>query len=274
MADDPMTRFAPEHTVECPTQDAARLLLGGPVTLVTSTYRGRPNVMPLSWHMPLSSAPALLGIAVEQSRHSVDVIGHAGEFALNFPKRPYLHHVQYLGALRGEDIDKIEAVQWETFGATSISAPLLADCAGWVECQVVDRQTFGDHVLFVGLVVAVRVDPSAYDPEARMWRQGEEDERALHFLGGHHYATLTRPLEARLPQDYEAPEHVLRERIAEQLELSREAREKREEALEALRDEVQRGNVVDVDEIGLDIGHSVPGAPPLDLSKGVILGGD
>ena len=272
MADDPVISFAPEHTVERPTQDASRLLLGGPVALVTSTYRGRPNVMPLSWHMPLSSSPALVGIAVEQSRHSAEVIGHAGEFALNFPKRPYLHHVQYLGALRGESIDKIEAVQWETFGATSITAPLLADCAGWVECQVVDRQPFGDHVLFVGLVVAVRVDPTSFDTERREWRQAQEDESALHFLGGHHYATLGRPLEARLPQDYEAPERVLRERIAEQLELSREAREKREEALEALRDEVQRGNVVDIDDVAPDV-RLPPAGDALDLSKGVILGG-
>lgn len=242
-------------------------MLGGPVVLVTTTWRGHANVMPLAWLTPLSSSPPLIGISVEQSRHTAEMISHSQEFALNFPKRPYLHHVQFLGALRGETIDKIEAVQWETFAATAITSPLLADCAAWVECEVVDRQPFGDHILFVGLPVSVRVDPASYDPDRREWRLGEEDDRVLHFLGGNHYSSLHRVAEAKLPHDYEAPERVLRERIEEQLELSREARERREERLEALREEVQRGNIVDVDELELDISAE----DALDLSKGFIL---
>ena len=34
------------------------------------------------------------------------MISHAEEFALNFPGRPLLHHVQYLGSMSGADVDK------------------------------------------------------------------------------------------------------------------------------------------------------------------------
>ena len=99
MTNDALIRPAPEHLEDRPNTAAGRLLLGGPVVLVTTMYRGQENVMPVAWHMPVSVDPPLVAIAVEQSRHTADLIRHAQEFALNFPTRPLLHHVQYLGAL-------------------------------------------------------------------------------------------------------------------------------------------------------------------------------
>lgn len=267
MPEDSIFRLPPEHSEERPAQEAARLLLGGPVALVTSTWRGQENVAPVAWHMPLASVPPLVGIAIEQSRYSADLIAHAGEFALNFPKRPFLHHVQYLGGLSGADIDKFEATQWETFAASSITSPLLQDCVAWIECEVVDKQPFGDHILFVGLVVAVRVDPASYDTDRRQWRLGGTEDRPLHFLGGNRYSSLQGELEARTPQDFEAPERALRERVMEELELTREARERREEMLGALEDEVRRGNVVDMDDLGITIDDQ----DVLDLARGILL---
>jgi len=280
MADDPFQNMSPEDSETRPASEGSRLLLGGPVVLLTTTYKGVRNVMPLSWFMPVSSDPPLVAISVGEQRHTAEMIAHSQEFALNIPKRPYLHHVQYLGSLRGEKIDKIEATQWETFVPTKITSPLLMNCAGWIECQVVETLPFGDHVLFLGEVVAVRVDPASYDGERKRWRLegGEhEDDRVLHFLGGNEYSALSRVYEARMPRDFEAPERILRERIAEELELTREARERREEQIEALHDEVRRGNVVDVDDVDParlpeDLKQRLAEGDELDLSGGFILG--
>src|SRR5690606_32837580 len=202
-------------------------------------------------------------------------------FALKMPKRPYLHHGQYMGSRRGEHIDKCEATQWETFVPTRITSPLLMNCAGWIECQVVETLPFGDHVLFLGEVVAVRVDPASYDGELKRWRldaDDHEDDRVLHFLGGNEYSALSRVYEARMPREFEAPERVLREFVAEELELTREARERRTEQVEALRDEVRRGNVVDVDDIDPgalppDLKRRLAEGDELDLSGGIVLRG-
>lgn len=259
---------APESIERLELSAASRVLMGGPVTLVTSSWRGQTNVMPLAWHMPVSSQPALVAIAIEQSRYSVEVIEHSEEFALNIPKRPMLHHVQYLGSLRGEHVDKLDAAQWGYFGASRVSAPLLEDCAGWVECGVRHALPFGDHVLYVAEVVAVHADPASF---ADGWRTDAGEDRPLVYLGGATYSSLDRSWEARLPRDLEAPERVLAERMAEELELTQEAVERQEEMQGRLEREVERGNVVDVDDAAAALDLDIDDL--LDLSGGVVLGG-
>lgn len=230
-----------------PVTIAARLLQGGPVALVTTADRGAANVIPVAWHMPVSARPPLVAIAIEQSRHSAEMISHSEQFALNFPPRPLLHHVQYLASMSGKDIDKFEATQLETFVSTHISAPLIKDCVAWIECEVQEVLPFGDHFLYIGLVVAVHVDPAAFDER---WLLEAEDARPLHFLGANQYATLAGTLEARLPRSSEAPERVLAERVQEELELTREAQERRDERIEEALREVEAGNVVDLSQLG------------------------
>ncbi len=236
-------RLPPEGVERRPVTYASRVLMGGPVVLVTSSYRGKHNVMPLAWHAPLSSDPPLIGISIERSRYSVDMIEHSMEFALNFPTWPLLHHVQYLGAMSGEKIDKFEATQLEVFDAARVSAPLIEGCAAWIECSVEQVVPIGDHVLFIGLPVAVQVDRESFDER---WLVGSEEKRPLHFLGSNQYAHLQRVMEARMPSRGEAPEAFLAERIAEELELTRDARERREEQLGELREEIESGKAVDL----------------------------
>ncbi|MGE0227950.1 MAG: flavin reductase family protein [Dehalococcoidia bacterium] len=238
-----MLALPPPEVERRPVTMAARLLQGGPVALVTTADRGVPNVLPVAWHTPVSSRPPLVAIAIEQSRHSAAMISHSEQFALNFPTRALLHHVQYLASLSGKDIDKFEATQLETFVAAHLSAPLLKDCVAWVECEVQQVLPVGDHFLYVGLVVAVHVDPTAFDEQ---WLLQSDEARPLHFLGGNRYSTLGAVLEARLPRSSEAPERVLAERVQEELELTREARERRDELIDEVLRDVDAGKVVDL----------------------------
>lgn len=246
MPDEPLLRLPPAGIERRPVTAATRLLLGGPVVLLTTSWRGKHNVMPLAWCAPLSADPPLLGISIEQSRYSAEMVSHSEEFALNFPGRQLLHHVQYLGSLTGADVDKFEATQLETFDPVHVTAPLIEGCVAWAECEVQEVIPLGDHVLFVGLPVAVHVDPTAFDEG---WLVGEEEARPLHFLGGNRYSLLDGVLEARIPRADEAPERALAQRAAEELELTREARERREEQLGQLAREVEEGNVLDLADL-------------------------
>src|SRR5690606_22787645 len=116
--------------------DARRLLTGGPVMLVSSSYKGRHNVFPVAYSMVLSIVPPLVGIAVHPSRYSADVIKKTDEFALNIPGRDLLHHVQYLGSLSGADFDKLELTNLPNFRARLLDTVLLEGCVGWVECSL------------------------------------------------------------------------------------------------------------------------------------------
>lgn len=210
--------------------DARRLLTGGPVLLVTSSYRGRHNVLPVAYAMPLSVRPPLVGIALHPSRHSFDIIKKTDEFAINIPSRALLHHVQYLGSLSGAEFDKLELTKLPTFRARRVGTVLLEGCVGWIECALEDTIELGDHFLFVGRVVAVAADDEAFSDH---WLLLDDDAKPLHYLGANYYAILRQVLEARVPKPAEEYGRRLQEAVDEQLELSREAQERRgEEELE------------------------------------------
>ena len=47
--------------------------------------------------------------------------------------------------------------------ATSVDAPILADCPVSIECSVVDSTMPGTHELFIGKVEAIHVDEEYLD---------------------------------------------------------------------------------------------------------------
>ena len=242
---------------------ALRLLTGGAVSLLTSRYRGRVNVMPVAWQAPRSSDPPLLGVAIHESRFTIELVSRAEEFALSFPTRALLHHVQYLGTISGEQLDKLELVGIESFSPRYVTAPLLEGCCAWVECEVVQVLPAGDHQLVLGHPLAVLVDPLSFDGR---WRpEAPEERRPLHYLGGAHYGLLGRLLQARIPESGDSPAAALARQVAEELELDREARERREEARERLREEVAEGKAIDL------AAWETEELPPLDLSLGVVV---
>ena len=123
----------------------------------------------------------------------------------------------------------------------------------------------GDHLLFVGFPLSVRVDPAAF---GERWLVGPEEVRPLHFLGGNHYSVLDGVLEAHLPQPQEAPERALAERIEEELELTAEARERRAERLAELEREVEAGNVIDLSQVRLEELPDLERPPPTAAPEG------
>jgi len=206
--------------------DARRLLTGGPVLLLTASYRGRHNAMPVAYAMPLSMRPPLIGIAVHPSRFSFDIIHKTEEFALNIPTRELLHHVQYLGSLSGGDFDKLELTNLPHFRARKLDTVLLEGCVGWIECSLEEAIEMGDHFLFVGRVVAVQADDDAFKDR---WLLDDNELKPLHYLGANFYSILDYVMEARIPKSAEEYGKRLDEAVAEQLELTHEGAERRAE---------------------------------------------
>jgi flavin reductase (DIM6/NTAB) family NADH-FMN oxidoreductase RutF len=205
--------------------DARRLLGGGPVAIITTSWRGNWNAMPAIFVTPLSITPPLIGVAVHASRHTHDMIKYSEEFALNIPTRELLHHVQYLGSVSGAELNKFELTRLPTFRARRIEAPLLEGCVGWIECGVHDAYVTGDHTLFVGKVVAVSAEKDAFDDT---WLLNDPEEKPLHYLGVNYYSTLGARVEARIPQPADIKRDV--EAGAAQLGDESQTEQRREEA--------------------------------------------
>jgi flavin reductase (DIM6/NTAB) family NADH-FMN oxidoreductase RutF len=144
------------------------------------------------------------------------MIKFSEEFALNFPSRTLLNHVQYYGTASGRDLDKLEISKLPTFKARKIEAPLLEGCVAFIECGLEDALRIGDHTLFIGRVVAVTADEEAYNEN---WLLRDDNEKPLHYLGGQLYSFLSPILEAQAPapetdmsDDWEREARELQER--------------------------------------------------------------
>ena len=183
-----MRRTLSEH-------DARRLLVAGPVVLISTKWRGTTDITPVAWSMPVSAEPPLVGVCVHPTRHAHDMIRFSEEFALNVPGPELLNHTAYFGSVSGRTVDKLDVTKLPTLTARKIEAPLLEGCVAHIECGVEDAIRIGDHTLFVGRVLAVSADDEAYD---ETWLLANE-ARPLHYLGGMSYATLGARLEARPP---------------------------------------------------------------------------
>ena len=164
------------------------------------------------------------------------IVRHGGGLDEHGSARELLHHVQYLGTLSGVDFDKLELTKLPSFRARLLDTILLEGCVGWIECSVQDAIEIGDHFLITARVVAVSADDDAFDGS---WKLESGDMKPLHYLGANHYAVLDYVMDARIPQSAEEYGKRLDEAVQEQLEVSKDDAERRDE-LEYERDEFRK----------------------------------
>lgn len=178
---------------DIPIDQAHRLLAPGPVTLVTSFYRGDMNVMTASWLAPVSYRPVLIGLSVHRDTLTHELIKKGGEFAVNVPTADLLRQVRLCGAVSGRDQNKLKVTGLHEEGPHVVRPVLIRECIGHIECAVVEAVTPGDHTIFIAEVVDVQVETEAFD-EAYLLK--ERDVRPLHHVGGDRYSVLEEIEEA------------------------------------------------------------------------------
>lgn len=167
---------------EVPVNKAHRLINTGCVLLVSSGYKDRNNVMTLAWQTPVSANPLLIGIAVVTSHFTTELINESEEFVLNIPGDELLEQVNECGKVSGRDVDKFKEIDITPVQGQKVKAPLIEECLGHVECRVVEKHQIGDHIFFVGEVVAASADEDLFI--SSVWK---EDAKLLHHLGGNQY---------------------------------------------------------------------------------------
>jgi len=183
---------------QCELRVALRMLAPGPIALITTMYRDHPNVMTAGWMLPLSLEPTLIGVAIQPARLTHEFISKTGRFAVNIPTVDLMSAVHLCGMQSGRDDDKFASANLNAEDAAEIEAPLVAECVGHLECEVLDRVTIGDHDLFIGEVLAVSANDEAF---AEMWDVAAEAGQLLHHLGADRYAGLAKAYRATLPDD-------------------------------------------------------------------------
>jgi flavin reductase (DIM6/NTAB) family NADH-FMN oxidoreductase RutF len=141
------------------------LLEPGPVVLVTTSRKGRANVMTLSWHTMIDFEPPLVGCVISNRNYSFDTLRATRECVINIPTARMAKKVVGCGNTSGAKIDKFEAFGLTPVPASRVQAPLIEECYASLECRVADAGMVAKYNFFVLEVLKAWIDPSKKQPK-------------------------------------------------------------------------------------------------------------
>jgi flavin reductase (DIM6/NTAB) family NADH-FMN oxidoreductase RutF len=122
---------------------------------------GQANVMPVGWSMIASGSPPMYAVAINARHHTTRLIRETREFVIAAPSASMGAATLYCGTHSGRDGSKIAPSGLQLVPATSVQVPLLDGAVYNLECVLHAEIETGDHVVFVGQVVAAHLDEDA-----------------------------------------------------------------------------------------------------------------
>jgi len=131
--------------------------------VVSRANDGQVNVMPVGWSMIASGSPHLYAVAIHARHYTTELIQASGEFVVAAPSATMADAAHYCGTHSGRTGDKIGPSGLELVPATEIKTPLLKGAVYNLECVLHSQVPSGDHVIFIGEIVAAHVDREAGD---------------------------------------------------------------------------------------------------------------
>jgi flavin reductase (DIM6/NTAB) family NADH-FMN oxidoreductase RutF len=150
---------------DLPLSEVYRLLEPGPVVLLTTSQKGRANVMTLSWHMMVEFAPPLVACVVSSANYSFAALRASGECVIAIPDVELAPVVVTVGNSSGRDMDKFEASGLTAVRAALVSPPLIAQCFANLECRVTDTRLVNKYNLFILEVLKAWKNPAKRGPK-------------------------------------------------------------------------------------------------------------
>ncbi|HTF95978.1 MAG TPA: flavin reductase family protein [Cellvibrio sp.] len=169
-------------------KDSYKLFNHGPVSIITSAYQEKRNIMAAAWTMPLDFSPAKVAVVIDKNTYTRELVNASGEFGLQFPMRKIAQLTLDVGDVSGREFDKFSRFNIKTFPASKIAAPFIEDCIGWLECKVI-KQGAEEMDLIVGEVVAAYADAEQF-LNGRWNFSDDPQKRSIHYMaGGEFYMT-------------------------------------------------------------------------------------
>ena len=134
-----------------------RSLVNG-VYIVTVNQNGLINGMTTPWVTQLSYEPPLVMVAISPLRKCHEMIINSGQFAVNVLGTNQVEIASRFGFSTGREIDKFDGISTEQ---TSAANPLLPEAFAYIDCELAETLSAGDHSLFIAQVVGAELlDPS------------------------------------------------------------------------------------------------------------------
>lgn len=141
--------------------------LWSPLAAVTSHHDGKFNAqiaVAISAASIVPDRPRVL-VQIYKGNYSHGLIWANGSFALNFLTGDQLNFISEFGLATGADRNKLEGFAWQM---GELGNPVFKECAGYLECQVINAMDGGDMTCFLANVVDGSASP---DKTPLTWRE-------------------------------------------------------------------------------------------------------
>ena len=125
---------------------------------VTALLACQENLMPASWHMPISKSPFRYAVAVREENYTHQLIQEHKSFTLNFLPFEHFETVSLMGKLHGDVDDKLAQSNLDVENVDRFKNVLLSASDFIYECVVCDTYKNGDHTVFIADVVIIHVN--------------------------------------------------------------------------------------------------------------------
>jgi len=128
-----------------------------PVYLVSAECKGKKNIITVGMFAYFSGKPTLVGVGVAPSRYSYDLIRQSGAYVVNVVDEKMMQAVRICGEKSGREVNKFELAKLTPEKGVRVKAPLIKESPVSIECKVVKEVETGDHIWFIGEVLATHV---------------------------------------------------------------------------------------------------------------------
>ncbi len=146
--------------ISLPLSRVYQMLEPGPVVMVTTALKGKPNVMTMSWHMMIDFEPPILGCVISNRNYTFNILKTTKECVINIPSVEIAPKVVAVGNSSGSRVDKFKKFQLIQEPASVVSAPLLSECFVNLECKVIDMKMATKYNIFILEVIKAWITPS------------------------------------------------------------------------------------------------------------------
>ena len=148
-----------------PLSKVYTLLGSGPVVLISSSLKDKPNIMPIAWTTMLDFDPPIIGCCIGDHSYTFQIVKKTKEFVINIPDAGLIKKIYACGQVSGRKVDKFEKFKFTAVSASKVNAPLIGECFANLECKVIDTSMVYKYNLFIVKVLAAWINNNIKKPK-------------------------------------------------------------------------------------------------------------
>ena len=136
------------------------------IITIAKDENGKANPMTMGWTMITSGSPPMMAVSMSKGHYTTKCIKRSKCFTIVFPASDMADAALFFGTHTGWNIDKFAQFDCPHQPAKKIDSVLLTEAVANFECQLEKQLETGDHIIFVGRIVASHINT---EPKKRLY---------------------------------------------------------------------------------------------------------